>query len=82
MDDWVGVHFLLQTQHNTLGAAAIGYSYFGEGTGGIFLDDVSCTGNELTLLECRHREVGVHNCQHYNDASVKCQGIKRFVFEI
>lgn len=28
-----------------------------------YLDDVACTGNEMKLVECMYRGVGVHNCR-------------------
>uniref|UniRef100_A0A8C9FLB1 SRCR domain-containing protein n=1 Tax=Pavo cristatus TaxID=9049 RepID=A0A8C9FLB1_PAVCR len=46
---------------------------FGEGTSlRILLDDVQCSGQEKTLLECAHTEVGTHNCSHEEDAGVVC----------
>ena len=32
---------------------------FGRGSGGILLDDVTCTGSESSLVECAHRPWGV-----------------------
>ncbi|NWS04362.1 SRB4D protein, partial [Motacilla alba] len=46
---------------------------FGEGTSlRILLDDVQCSGQERTLLECSHAAVGTHNCSHEEDAGVVC----------
>ncbi|KAG2457579.1 HIPL1 protein, partial [Polypterus senegalus] len=46
---------------------------FGEGRHlRILLDDVQCEGNETSLLQCKHSEIGHHNCGHYEDAGVVC----------
>ncbi|NWH44222.1 HIPL1 protein, partial [Fregata magnificens] len=46
---------------------------FGEGTSlRILLDDTQCSGQEKTLLECDHADVGTHNCSHEEDAGVVC----------
>lgn len=42
------------------------------GTGAILLDNVVCDGTERNLLECDHNAVGVHNCDHSEDAAVMC----------
>lgn len=45
---------------------------FVPGTGRIWYDDVECTGSEATLSDCEKREVGVHNCAHFEDVAVVC----------
>ena len=51
---------------------AVSYAQFGQGTGRIWLDDVACFGNELTLAECLSSPIGQHNCRHSEDAGVRC----------
>ena len=52
---------------------AIGSASFGQGSGSIWLDSVTCTGNESMLASCGHLGVGVtRSCDHFNDASVTC----------
>lgn len=49
-------------------------SYFGRGTGTILLDDLSCYGNENSLLECDRATQ--HNCDHSEDAGLACSNGK------
>jgi hypothetical protein len=53
------------------GAVARSFSYFGQGTDPILLDDVACVGTETRLLDCPYRST--HNCIHLEDAGVTCQ---------
>ena len=61
-----------------LGFGSYGYSYrstyFGQGSGSILLDNVTCTGSESTLANCGHLGVGIiRSCSHFEDAGVRCQ---------
>ena len=61
---------------------AIRSAGFGHGSGSIWLNSVTCTGNESTLASCGHLGVGVtKNCNHFKDASVICsQDFSKTVF--
>ena len=47
-------------------------AYYGEGSGPILMDGVSCTGNEPHLWNCTHKGWNQHNCAHDEDAGVEC----------
>lgn len=53
-------------------ARAWGQAHFGKGSGRVWLDEVRCTGNELTLEQCPKSAWGEHNCLHSEDAGVSC----------
>ena len=55
-----------------VGAEAHSRATFGEGTGQIWLDNVACTGLESRLIDCPASSLGSHNCQHTEDAGVRC----------
>ena len=59
------------------GSSGSSYSraYFGEGSGSIWLDGVTCTGSETVLFSCSHLGFGIiRSCSHSEDAGVRCYG--------
>ena len=50
-------------------------AFYGNGSGTIFLDNVICQGTESSLLDCTTNPIGEHNCDHSEDAGVRCEGI-------
>ena len=45
---------------------------FGQGTGTILLDGVSCTTSQSNIFACRHNGFKNHDCSHSEDAGVRC----------
>ena len=48
--------------------------FFGEGSEdiSIYLSNVRCNGTERSLIQCQHDGLGVHDCDHSEDAGVIC----------
>lgn len=63
-----------QLGHYPSGATPRYGAFYGEGTGPIFLSQLQCTGSESHILDCVRDEYSVRNCEHYEDAGIKCQG--------
>ena len=49
-------------------------AFYGVGDGEIWLDEMRCKGNELSLLACNTdmNMIGGHDCSHDKDAGVVC----------
>ena len=65
---------LLDGYYIHAGAVPFSEAAFGQGTGSIFLDEVTCSGTEIALLNCSNIGLSVHDCSHLEDAGVRCQG--------
>lgn len=55
------------------GAALAPSTYYGGGSGPVWLDNLGCTGTEGTILNCSHNGVGLHNCAHSEDVGIICE---------
>uniref|UniRef100_A0A9J8D5Y2 Si:ch211-161n3.4 n=1 Tax=Cyprinus carpio carpio TaxID=630221 RepID=A0A9J8D5Y2_CYPCA len=51
-------------------------AHFGEGSGTIWMSAVLCFGSESTLVYCRSKGWGKHDCDHSKDAGVICSEIR------
>ena len=58
-----------------IGATVLFGSSVVDGTGQIVLDDLQCTGSESRLIDCPHNGLGNHNCDHSEDAGIRCTGM-------
>ena len=38
----------------------------------IWLNDLSCAGNETSLIDCSHSPLGTQNCYHSKDVAIRC----------
>ena len=47
-------------------------SFYGYGSGQIWLYNLNCTGTEWSIVNCSHYGWGSYYCGHYNDAGVRC----------
>jgi hypothetical protein len=65
----------------TVACASLGFGYigralivnpYGPAIGRIWLDDVSCIGDELSIGNCEHLAWGEHNCVHSEDVAISC----------
>ena len=56
--------------------AAFNSAYFGQGTGPIYMDDVSCVGTESSVIRCSYNSM--HNCTHLSDAGVRCIDTEKY----
>ena len=54
------------------GAVAFGSAAFGPGSGLIYFDEVGCTGSEQTVFNCSNNGIGNNDCDHSEDAGVRC----------
>ncbi|XP_023773510.1 putative DMBT1-like protein, partial [Cyanistes caeruleus] len=54
--------------------AAPGHAHFGQGSGQVWLSDLTCSGRERHLGHCPAPPWGNNTCGHEEDAAVECAG--------
>ena len=76
-DSWdiTDANVVCQQLNYSRAISALGDAYFGEGSGPIHYDEVTCNGTETRLADCSHSGIGIHNCGHGEDAGVRCDTI-------
>ena len=64
--NWLSLHLYFAT-------AAVAYSnaFYGQGSGPILMDNVTCTGVESGLINCTFSN-HTSDCRHSEDAGVRC----------
>ena len=76
-DGWSSIDASVVCRQLGFGTSGRSYSraYFGQGSGPIWLDSVTCTGTESTLASCGHLGLGItRSCTRSEDAGVSCYG--------
>ena len=68
--------------NNTTHVVVYAVKGFGSGTGHILLDNVRCSGNETRLQDCLLGIIGVHDCDHTEDAGVVCMSSGIIILQI
>uniref|UniRef100_A0A3Q4HXQ3 Soluble scavenger receptor cysteine-rich domain-containing protein SSC5D n=1 Tax=Neolamprologus brichardi TaxID=32507 RepID=A0A3Q4HXQ3_NEOBR len=54
-------------------------AYFGRGQDQVWLDEMECTGHEMLLADCPHKDFEEHDCDHNEDAGLVCSETVRLI---
>ncbi|KAH3725455.1 hypothetical protein DPMN_051299 [Dreissena polymorpha] len=73
-DDNADIHFanVLCKELGMSNGTILHLGDYADGSGKIWLDDVTCTGTESSIVNCTHNGWGVTNCVHEEDVGVLC----------
>ena len=67
-----------QLGYSTSDAVSRGNAYYGSGSGTVWLGQVSCSGSESQLEDCRHSGWGNSYCYHFEDVGVQCSKLSNY----
>lgn len=76
-------NFGAQAACKTLGlpwTEATHFDVTGPETSPIYFDNVACTGNENSIMDCPMNDIGAHNCVHSEDMGITCAGESIFAY--
>ena len=57
-------------------------AFYGQGSGRIWLDNVSCNGSEVQLSDCSHNGWDIVDCHHNDDIGIICGGILNYLISL
>lgn len=80
-DGWDSVDANVVCRQLGFGSSSYGTPNYGQGTGPIWLSNVSCIGTEFSLIDCGHLGMEIGNCAIHNDAGVYCSSAIRRMLE-
>ena len=58
----------------SVGTIAYRGAFFGRGNGPIYLERFRCNDGDAKLMDCALPPIGLHDCDHSQDAGVTCVG--------
>ena len=78
-DSWDSLPLVYDCSHysnhwmllRNVGASSLTFG-FTNGEGQIWVENVQCVGTESRLIDCPASPLGVHSCDHFEDAGVSC----------
>ena len=76
-DGWDNVDVTVVCRQLGFGSSSYRTANFGQGTGPIWLSNISCIGSEFSLTDCGHLGMTIGNCTSTNDAGVYCSNSDR-----